>query len=216
MSHSGAASPDDVFINCPFDAEYKPIFDALIFTVFACEFRPRCALELEDGSQPRIEKLYGIIGDCRFGVHDLSRTEVDARSGLPRFNMPLELGVFLGAKKFGDDAQRQKRCLVLDLERYRYQQFISDLSGMDIREHGGDIDAAIACVRNWLANVSRRRLPGAKLIQAAYADFLGKKPAIAAGLGFDLDSIPHVDYEAMVTTWLLEAEPPKRKKKSTE
>jgi len=177
VTSSTATSADDVFVNCPFDEDYKPIFDALIFTIFACEFRPRSALELEDASQPRIEKLYGIIGECRFGIHDLSRTELDPQNGLPRFNMPLELGIFLGAKKFGEDAQRQKRCLVLDVDRYRYQRFISDLSGMDIREHGGEVDNAVACVRNWLANVSRRRLPGARLIQGAYADFVSKKPA---------------------------------------
>src|SRR5262249_5963635 len=30
---------------------------------------------------------------CKYGIHDISRTEVTSASGLPRFNMPLELGV---------------------------------------------------------------------------------------------------------------------------
>jgi len=34
-----------VFINCPFDNQYWPLFEALVFTVIACEFEPRCALE---------------------------------------------------------------------------------------------------------------------------------------------------------------------------
>jgi hypothetical protein len=47
----------------------------------------------------------------------------------------LELGLFLGAKRFGDEEQRRKRALVLDVERYRYQRFISDLAGVDVTPH---------------------------------------------------------------------------------
>lgn len=185
------------------------MFEALVFTVLACEFRPRSALELEDASLPRIEKLYAIVESCRYGIHDLSRTELDPVNRLPRFNMPLELGVFLGAKKFGDESQKQKRCLILDVERYRYQKFVSDLSGMDISCHGNDVDQIIASARNWLANVSRRTLPGAKLIQGSYAKFVGDKSLIAAGQGLDANAIPYVDYERMVTAWLLETGAPK-------
>ena len=133
-------SPDDVFINCPFDLEYNPTFRALVFAIYACGFRPRSALELDDGGQTRIEKLFNLIDACRYGIHDLSRTELDAKHGLPRFNMPFELGIFLGAKRFGA-GQKAKRALILDIDRYRYQKFISDLAGMDIHEHGGDFFA---------------------------------------------------------------------------
>ena len=47
---------DNVFINCPFDPAYKPLFDATVFAVHDCGFIPRCALEEEDASQVRIEK----------------------------------------------------------------------------------------------------------------------------------------------------------------
>ena len=120
---------DNVFINCPFDAKYKSLFDAMVFAIHDCGFIPRCALEEEDASQVRIDKIYSIIADCRYGIHDISRTELDKGSGLPRFNMPLELGVFLGAKKFGIEEQERKKCLILDAEPYRYQQFISDIAG---------------------------------------------------------------------------------------
>lgn len=61
-------------------------------------------MELDDGGQTRIDKLYGLIGECRYGIHDLSRTELDDVNQLPRFNMPLELGLFLGAKRYGGQA----------------------------------------------------------------------------------------------------------------
>jgi hypothetical protein len=208
VTDESRTSASDVFVNCPFDAKYKPIFEALVFTIFVCEFRPRSALELDDASLPRIEKLYAIVESCRYAIHDLSRTELDPENHLPRFNMPLELGIFLGAKKFGDESQRQKRCLILDVDRYRYQKFVSDLAGMDIYSHGDNANQAITCARDWLANVSRRNLPGGKFIQEAYAKFLSRKPLIARGMGFEPDAVPYMDYERMVTLWLLEAGAP--------
>ncbi|MEO8112942.1 MAG: hypothetical protein ABI655_01080 [Phenylobacterium sp.] len=96
MAAPDRTSANDVFINCPFDRAYDPTFRALVFTIYACGFRPRSARELDDGGQTRIDKLFALIDECRFGIHDLSRTEPDEVNHLPRFNMPLELGVFLG------------------------------------------------------------------------------------------------------------------------
>ena len=42
-----------VFINCPFDAQYKPLFEAIVFAIHACGLRPRCALEIDDASEVR-------------------------------------------------------------------------------------------------------------------------------------------------------------------
>jgi hypothetical protein len=90
-----------VFINCPFDGDYLPFFHATIFTVYRCGFTPRCALEVIDGGGTRIAKIEKLIEECPFGIHDISRTELDATNRLPRFNMPLELGLFLGARRYG-------------------------------------------------------------------------------------------------------------------
>lgn len=46
-----------VFINCPFDEQYQPIFEAIVFCVSACGFAPRCSKELPDGGEVRIEYL---------------------------------------------------------------------------------------------------------------------------------------------------------------
>jgi hypothetical protein len=78
---------NDVFINCPFDEDYQPFFHALFFAVVTCGYRVRCALEVDDGAQARIDKILGIIGESPFGIHDISRTEPNA-NGLPRFNLP--------------------------------------------------------------------------------------------------------------------------------
>jgi hypothetical protein len=97
-----AAPSASVFISCPFDREYQPLFDAIVFCVVACGFEPRCTLELTDAGEVRIENIYRLIDQRHHGIHDISRTEVrDQPYQLPRFNMPLELGIFLGAKRGG-------------------------------------------------------------------------------------------------------------------
>ena len=195
---------DDVFVNCPFDDAFAPIFHALIFAIYACSFRPRSARELDDGGQSRIEKLFTLIGECRYGIHDLSRTELDAVNHLPRFNMPLELGVFLGAKRYGGEAQKAKRLLILDVDPHRYQRFISDLAGMDIHAHGADQLRAVRETRNWLANVSRRTLPSADRVVRLYQAFQAELPEIAREFEFDPAAIPYVDFERIVAGWLLD------------
>lgn len=85
---------DRVFINVPFDRRYKKLFDALVFAVHDCGFLAHCALESDDGSRVRLDKLYAKIAECRYGIHDLSGVTFDTPYRLPRFNMPLELGIF--------------------------------------------------------------------------------------------------------------------------
>lgn len=47
----------NVFINCPFDSEYAPIFEAIVFAVHDAGFRPRCARERLDSSEIRLQKI---------------------------------------------------------------------------------------------------------------------------------------------------------------
>lgn len=59
----------NVFINCPFDEEYSPIRDAIVFTIFDCGFIPRCALEEDGSGEVRFEKIKRLISISKFGVH---------------------------------------------------------------------------------------------------------------------------------------------------
>ena len=194
---------DNVFINCPFDSTYKPLFDAMVFAVYDCGFITRCALEEEDASQVRIDQIYSIIADCRYGIHDISRTELDEDSGLPRFNMPLELGIFLGAKKFGIAEQKRKKCLILDTERYRYQQFISDIAGQDIQVHSNSSREVITHVRNWLRTASRREtIPSGSIIWERYQEFTEKLPQTAREARLIPEELIFNDYTLLVAQWL--------------
>ncbi|HLP48700.1 MAG TPA: hypothetical protein VK469_22350 [Candidatus Kapabacteria bacterium] len=195
----------DVFINCPFDDSYNDIFFAIIFTVFDCGFNARCALELEDSGEVRIEKIAKIIKSCKCGIHDISLTELDKRTGLPRFNMPLELGIFLGAKRFGNHGQKEKVCLILDKERHRYQQFISDIAGQDIQSHQNDVREVIKVIRNWLQNISRHTLiPGGSEILRRYQLLKFDLPLLCEKLKLVADDLIFNDYINIISIWLKE------------
>jgi hypothetical protein len=192
-----------VFLNCPFDRNYKPLFDAIVFTIFDCGFRPRCALEIEDGGQVRMERIFDLIGDSRLAVNDLSRVDLDAATKLPRFNIPLELGVFLGARRFGRGRQQEKRCLILDRERYRYRAFISDLAGQDLREHGDDPLQVIKIVRNWLRGQAQGSwMPCGRAIVEHYKAFRAQLPELCHEARLDEDDLIWVEYTELVWNWL--------------
>lgn len=194
--------PRQVFFNVPFDPRYRKLFRALVFAVHDCGFASRCALEQSDSAQVRLDKLYQLIKSCQFGIHDLSRTSLDQANRLPRFNMPFELGVFLGAKRFGVERQRRKFALILDSEPYRYQKFCSDIAGQDVRAHGNAVSGAIAAVRDWLRESSpTARMPGEVRIEERYVQFRQLIPAMCREEGIRSTAIGFLDYRAMVTAW---------------
>jgi len=193
----------NVFINCPFDDQYASLFDAILFAVYRCGFRPRCAMEMEDAGDNRMGKINKIIAECRFGIHDISRTELDRDNGLPRFNMPLELGIFLGAKIFGSKPQKTKNLLIFDKERYRYQKYISDIAGQDIKEHKNEPGTLIKCIRNSL-NSSRISGPivGAESIIKNYRKYQSTEPAIRKAMSLEIDDVTYADKTQMIEQWL--------------
>lgn len=193
-----------VFVNCPFDESYRNLFESIVFAIHDCGYIARCALEVDDASQVRIDKIGSIISACRFGVHDISRTDPDTATGLPRFNMPLELGMFLGAKRYGRAEQRQKSCLILDVERYRFQKFISDIAGQDIAAHGGEPARAIKAVRDWLSNATPKsiRIPGGAVIARRYGLFRTELPAMCDRLQLGVNELTFNNYVVQVEEWL--------------
>ncbi|MBV9495569.1 MAG: hypothetical protein JOZ54_15075 [Acidobacteria bacterium] len=193
-----------VFLNCPFDDAYLPLFHALIFAICDSGYIARSALEIEDSSEVRIEKIARIIETCRLGIHDLSRTELDAESRLPRLNMALELGMFLGAKRFGGARQQRKNCLILDRERYRYQRFISDIAGQDISAHGDSPMRTILAVRTWLGNDAapfELFAAGGMKMAWRYETFREMLPRICARLHMSESELTFNDLKRIIARW---------------
>lgn len=195
----------NVFINCPFDDEYLPLFRAIIFTVSDMGFTARCALEESNAGDVRIAKIQNIIAECKYSVHDLSRTELDSAHRLPRFNMPLELGLDLGCKRFGNQHQQRKVILVMDVEPFRYQRFISDISGQDVYAHGGTQRGVIQQVRDWLRPDLDPEMfiaPGSAEVLTRLTRFKKALPSICAKLHWNPNRLGFHDYVYAAGTWI--------------
>jgi len=196
----------NVFINCPFDKEYQPLFEAIVFTVQLAGLRPRCALEANNAGEARLEKTMNILAECRYSIHDLSRTEL-GKNGLPRFNMPLELGLDLGCRKFGTGMQRSKRLLIMDKSRYRYQRFISDIAGQDITPHRQNSRQVIRCVRDWLSLEHQgMTIAGGSYVANRYRTFQNALPPFCQSLKLNPKQLTFGDFCMTVGLWLEEKE----------
>ena len=198
-----AAENRDVFVNCPFDTDYRPLFNAIVFTIIRSGFRARCALEADNAAENRFDKICKIVSECRYGIHDISRTEVDGNPPLPRFNMPLELGLFLGAKKYGGARHREKSCIIFDREPYRFQRYISDIAGQDIHAHRGEPASLIVELAAWLRiHSGDAQVPGGVAIGNEFNDFEEALPAIYAARQLDPGEVTFGDYNAVVVQYL--------------
>jgi len=185
---------DKVFINCPFDKDYMPIFQAIVFGVYRCGFYPVCALEEDDGTDNRLDKIERCIESCRYGIHDISRVEVNANN-YPRFNMPFEIGLFFGAKRYGSGMQKNKNALIFERVKYSYLECISDLNGIDAKAHNNDPDIVLEKIRNWLITTSKRTsIPSAQVLKRAFKEFKAKLPTILNELGIGSEEILYNDY----------------------
>lgn len=194
----------NVFINCPFDEKYLPLLRPLLFTVIYLGFNPRIALEQLDSSEPRINKIISIIRDSKYGIHDLSRIKAERKNEYFRLNMPFELGIDIGCKLFKTGRWSQKRCLILEAERYRYQAAISDLSNSDIAVHENDPEKVVIEVRNWLNNQERLRAPGPAKIWGAFLDFMAYNYGNLKERGFsdkDIENLPVPELMNCIEEW---------------
>lgn len=192
----------NVFINCPFDREYAPIFEAIVFAIHGAGFVARSARERLDSSEIRLQKIIRLIRISRCSIHDLSRTELDTATALPRFNMPLELGIDLGCKAFSS-AHRNKSLLIFDSEQYRFHKYLSDIGGQDVHQHSNDPRMAVARVRDWLrAESGNGDVPGGAAIYNRYLSFRSELPRICAKLHLDVHDLAFADFAFIVADWL--------------
>lgn len=190
-----------MFINCPFDRHYWPLFEALVFCVLDSGFAPRCPLEEPDSGEARVRRIYRLIETSKYSIHDLSRVELSPI--LPRFNMPFELGLDLGCRTFGGPDAKRKRCLIMDSEPYRYQQVLSDIAGQDIRAHSGASGEVITIVRNWLRSMSERKtIPGPLEIKRRFARFSRALPDYCHRQGLDRHDLQFPEYVTLIEEWL--------------
>ena len=199
------AFDQNVFINCPFDNDYKSLLRPIVFSVYRLGFQPRIAAERLDGNEPRIEKIIELIEDSKYAIHDLSRMKARRAGELFRLNMPLELGIDLGCKRFKGEPWSEKKCLILETERYRYQAALSDLSNSDIAAHGDNPLEAFTAVRDWLDQEARLDADGPARLWDQFTDFMADNDDTLVARGFsrrDIDRLPISTLMRSMEAWV--------------
>lgn len=191
----------NVFINCPFDKEYKPLLKALVFILLYLELEPQISKTVSSGRQ-RITEIMALIESSRYSIHDISRCEPLKENELPRFNMPYEMGLDIGCSTYGNSQQKTKECLILERIKNRYDVVISDISGQDIKEHGNNPKKLIAKILEWFAAngaVSISRIPGLTYAWTKYLDCNAKIEVSLIDSGFTKKEIKNLSIPQYIT-----------------
>ena len=130
-----------VFLNIPYDAQFEELYLAYIVGLTQLGLKINATLALPN--QDRLKRIVGLIEKSDVSIHDLSR--IESSSGVPRFNMPLELGLAL----FRSHVTRGRhRVFVFEKKAYRVQRSTSDVNGIDPQIHKGRPKGVMAGLRN--------------------------------------------------------------------
>jgi hypothetical protein len=173
-----------VFVNCPFDAEYANLFDAIIFATVCCGFVPRSALESGTVADPRITRILEPLCSSKYSIHDLSRCRGEGDGRLARFNMPLELGMAMARRHLTRVKAKRHDWLVLVPSGHLYLQFISDLGAFDPKTHDSSVEGVLQPVMVWLASrPDAIRTPTFQEVLAALPNFQAKRRQLATAWG---------------------------------
>jgi hypothetical protein len=196
----------NVFINCPFDAEYHELLRPLLFVIVVLGFRPRIALERSDSGELRLVKIAQIVRESRFSIHDFSRLRAGSVGEFYRLNMPFELGVEYGGRVFGRGRLREKRCLILEEQPFEFMRALSDLAGVDVKSHQSEPLELVRQVRNWFVETAgSRNVPSATKLWEDFLAFASEIERTLAEEGVsaeDLHRAPVPEYVGYVRQWL--------------
>lgn len=199
-----------VFINCPFDDDYQPILQAILFCIFYLGFTPKIASVTINSADVRLEKIVALIEGSRYSIHDLSRSQANQAGEFYRLNMPFEYGIDWACKKWRGQGRETKKFLILDEQKHRYLAALSDIAGSDISIHKGDYQHAVRKVRNWLVSEAPIKADGAARILARYADFQGWYYERQLADGFsddDIEDYPTAELLTAMIEWRQLGEP---------
>jgi hypothetical protein len=132
---------ESVFLNIPYDKQFEDLYLAYIVGLTQLGLRVNATLAVPN--QGRLEAIIQLIERSDFSIHDLSRIELS--EGIPRFNMPVELGLALYRSHI---AKGRHRVFVFETKSYRAQRSTSDINGIDPQSHGGTPKGVMAGLRN--------------------------------------------------------------------
>jgi hypothetical protein len=122
-----------------------------------------------------------------------------------RLNMPFELGLDVGCRLFRGKRWAEKKGLILEAERYRYQAAISDMSNSDIAVHGNDPVEGSLQVRNWLNNEVGLRAAGPSQLWGRFTDFMADNYTALLANGYsdrDIERLPVPELMTCMQDWI--------------
>jgi len=147
---SSSSYDTNVFINCPFDEEYKTFLHPMLFTIVYLGLHPQIA-QTTDSGNTRMERIIELIKKSKYSIHDLSRNVSSAAGEIARFNMPFELGLDIGIRHASYRSKySQKKSLIIEQDRFRYRKALSDISGNDIASYEGSPERLIHIIRHFI------------------------------------------------------------------
>lgn len=102
--------------------------------------------------------------------------------------MPFELGLTLGAKRFG--RRPRDRIKILIRQQHALPRYLSDLAGNDPEAHDDEPNRILEITRNFLhQSPTGRLLPGPAHLIGVFATFRERLPEIAAGIDYRPDEV---------------------------
>jgi hypothetical protein len=125
-----------VFVNCPYDETYLPPLRIQVFTIHACGFSARLAVEETNSAKPRLERIVELIRECKLGTHDLSRVQIDDPGGLPRSTCRLNAACSSAhSRSVPERNARRPFCCSKPSHIAIIGPTLSDAAGLDPRVH---------------------------------------------------------------------------------
>lgn len=188
------AYPRSVFLNCPYDNAFAPLFHAAVLTVAALGFTPRCARETEGESDPRIDRIARGLAESKYSVHDLTRFRGEGPEHLSRFNMPLELGMALSFRYQGKSSGSTHNWVALVPEGFVHQKFVSDLAGFDPPAHNETPAGVIRAISGWLT-IQPDYLPPTPSPRAIFSAYAGLVELLDEAKG---EALGHLTWPAII------------------
>jgi hypothetical protein len=143
---------EKVFVNCPFDNDHFELLKAMLFAIIYLDKVPVIASTI-DSYLTRINNLLDYISSAEYSIHDISprpKKEI-------RLNMAFELGIAFGIRHSSKTKGKEKLLIMAD-KKHQYQQFISDISGNDIKVHNNKPKNIIKCVRDWFYSSKTKKI----------------------------------------------------------
>lgn len=149
--HLNAYTRHQVFLNYPYDEDYRPYAEALSFGVVAAGLLPVSARDLTTPDTGRLDLLIDAITNCYYSAHDLSRCRGEGPDNFARMNMPIEMG--MGLFHALSTQRSSHRCAFFVPNHYSYQGFASDLAGLDPKHYTEDPETLLVAVYEWLRDI---------------------------------------------------------------